>query len=416
MQVIKLFGESVAMAFRELRVNKLRTFLSLLGIAIGIFCVIAILAAIDSMKNNITQSLNTFGSDVVFISKWPWTFGNDYPWWKYINRPMAKYDEMKLLAAEVPGSDAVSIHFYVNNVTAKYKDLHIDNKNINAVSQDFDKVQKLDYAYGRYFAPAETQSGDALAIIGYKIYQALFPANDYPVGKEITVDGYKMTVIGVFAKEGKSIVQGTNDDVVLVPYNFMQSKVHLDGLNLEPELMVKAKPGVSMDELQSEIRGVLRSSRSIGPKEPDNFAMNQISLITNGLDSIFGVMNIIGFIIGGFALLVGGFGIANIMFVSVRERTNLIGIKKALGAKNYLILLEFLIEAIILCIVGGLFGLLLVYLITLILTQAVGFDFILSEKNIVMGIMISSFIGLISGLIPAMTASRLDPVVAIRYK
>ena len=199
--------------------------------------------------------------------------------------------------------------------------------------------------------------------------------------------------------------------MVIVPVNYIKSIVNIR--NIDPLIMVKAKEGIATDDLIDEIRGALRSIRRLKPKEEDNFALNQISLLSEGLNNIFGTINIAGWIIGGFSLLVGGFGIANIMFVSVRERTNLIGIQKALGAKNYFILLQFLYESVLLSIIGGSIGLLLIFILTTIVSATGSFNVSLSVSNIVLGLTISSVIGIISGFSPAFKASRLNPVEAI---
>jgi putative ABC transport system permease protein len=292
----------------------------------------------------------------------------------------------------------------------------VKNATINGVSQDYNRIMDLNLLTGRYFTPMENSSGDPKVIIGYDVAQELFPANVEPVGKEIEFLGERLTVIGVFAKEGKTLIQNTNDNLIMMPYQFLVSKVKVDGFNIEPSILVKAKDGVSLDALKDEIRGIMRGVRRVRPSQEDNFALNQISIITGQITKLFSVLDVVALIIGGFAILVGGFGIANIMFVSVRERTNLIGIKKALGAKNYFILFEFLIEAIILAIIGGIIGLLLVFFTVKILSAAINFDLILDMRNILRGLTVSAVIGLIAGIWPAISAARLNPVVAIRFK
>lgn len=417
--LIRIFNESVSIAIRELRVNKLRTILTLLGISIGIFCVISIFSSVDSLENNLRTSINKFGSNVIYITKFPWApeeGETEYPWWKYWNRPYAKFDEMRTLQDKLTGSDAVAVSIWIGAPVIKYGDRNVTNATINGVTQDYNRIMNLNLYAGRYFTAGESSAGQPKAVIGYEVASQLFPGNVDPVGREIDVYGQKVVVIGVFAKEGKTLIQNSNDNLVMVPYQFLVSKVKVDGFQVEPAILVKAKDGVPLDELKDEIRGVMRADRRVRPSQEDNFALNQISIISNQLSQLFGVLDVVALIIGGFAILVGGFGIANIMFVSVRERTNLIGIKKALGAKNYFILLEFLIEAIILSVIGGIFGLILVFFTVQGLSAAINFKLVLDFKNILWGISTSAIIGFIAGIIPAIVAARMRPVDAIRFK
>lgn len=417
--LFKIFKESVALALRELRVNKLRTILTLLGISIGIFCVISIFSSVDSLENNLRTGIDKLGNDVVYVQKFPWgpeEGDTEYAWWRYWNRPYCTYDEMKKVQEGVPGASAVAISIWTRSPTLKFSDRSVSGATVNGVSQDFENVMNLTISNGRYFTPTENFSGDPKVIIGDDIATQLFSGGVNPVGQQIDFMGDKLTVIGVFAKEGKSIVNTSNDNVIMVPYFYLTSKVKVDGFNVEPTIMVKGRDGVSVDELKDEIRSVMRASRRVSPKQKDNFALDQISVISNQISSIFGVLDVVALIIGGFAILVGGFGIANIMFVSVRERTNLIGIKKALGAKNYFILLEFLIEAVILSVIGGIIGLVLVFFTVKGLSAAIKFDLILDLRNILRGITVATVIGLIAGFWPAWIASRLNPVEAIRFK
>ena len=417
--LLKIFSESVSLAIRELRVNKLRTFLTLLGISIGIFCVIAIFSSVDSLENNLRAGVSKLGNNVVYINKFPWgpeEGDTEYAWWKYWNRPYATYDEMKKVQDNVTGASAVAISIWIDGQVVKFKDRSVKNTTINGVSQDFNEVMSLNIPTGRYFTQSENLSGDQVAIVGADVAAELFPANIDPISQQIDFMGRKLTVIGVFAKEGKSLVNTSNDNEVMMPYHALTRIVKVDGWRVEPTIMVEAKSGVSMDELKDELRSVMRAVRRIAPAREDNFSLNQISIISQQISSIFSVFDVIAIIIGGFAILVGGFGIANIMFVSVRERTNLIGIKKALGAKNYFIMFEFLIEAVILSVIGGLMGLLLVFLVLKVLTSAISFSLVLNLKNIFWGIVTSSVIGLVAGIVPAIIAARMNPVKAIRFK
>lgn len=410
---IKLFRESYLFAFQAIIVNKLRTILTLLGITIGIFSIISVFTVFDSMENKIRDSINTLGDNVLFIQKWPWAFGGDYPWWKYLSRPIAKPKELTEIEKRSLASESATFMATSSGATAKYLNNSISDLLIQVATHDYNKVISLDISKGRYFSLSESLSGKAVAIIGYDIAEALYDQSD-PIGKEITINGRKATVIGVFAKEGDDNFGKSNDNLILLPLEFGRNIVDINSEGSDPTIIVKAKPNVSNQELKDELTGIMRSVRMLKPSVEDNFAINEMSLLTKGFENIFNTIGIIGWIIGAFSLIVGGFGIANIMFVSVKERTTLIGIQKSLGAKNYFILLQFLFEAVILSIIGGIVGLLIIFAGTLLVTYAFDFKLALSLGNILLGLSVSFFIGLVSGFIPAYSASRLNPVEAIR--
>jgi putative ABC transport system permease protein len=409
---LRLIRESYLFAFQAIVGNKLRTFLSLLGITIGIFAVITVFTIVDSMQITIRKDIESLGNNVMFVQKWPWAFGSDYPWWKYLSRPLPTTAEMNDLVKRTNGIEAATFMISTNK-TIKHLDRSIDNVEVLCVSQDYDKVWTLNLGDGRFFTPNESASGKNVAVIGSNVAETLFENID-PIGKQIKIFGRNLEVIGVVKKVGKDLFGNGTDDQVLIPINFARNVLDIRFEGYDPTIIVKAKPLYSNAEVKDEITGAMRSIRKLKPSAEDNFAVNETDILTKGFDSIFDVMSIAGWIIGGFSLLVGGFGIANIMFVSVRERTNIIGIQKSLGAKRYFILFEFLFEAIILCLIGGAFGLLLVYLGTVIVAASFDMNLTLTAGNIVLGIFVSATIGLISGYIPAYMASKLDPVVAIR--
>lgn len=409
---IKLFRESYLFAFQAIIVNKLRTMLTLLGITIGIFSIISVFTVFDSMENKIKTSINALGDNVLFIQKWPWAFGSDYPWWKYMNRPLPKISELAEIEKKSDAFHAATF-YAATQKTVKYKSNSISNALILAVSKDYDKVMSLDIELGRYFAVNESVGGRSVAIIGRDIADNLF-GNIDPIGKEITVFGRKLTVIGVFKKEGEDTFGQSADKQVMLPVLFARNVLDLESEQNDPSIIVRAKENVSNQELKDELIGIMRGVRKLKPAAEDNFAINEMSMITKGFEGIFSTISVIGWIIGAFSLIVGGFGIANIMFVSVKERTNQIGIQKSLGAKNYFILFQFLFEAIFLSLIGGALGLLIIFIGTLIVTYGLDFELTLTFSNIFLGLGVSFIIGLISGFIPAFSASRLNPVDAIR--
>ena len=407
---IKLLRESFLFAMHEIAVNKIRTFLSLLGITIGIFSIISVFTIFDSMESEIRGSINSLGTDILFIQKWPWVMGGDFPWWKYINRPEPTLCDLREIKKRSQSAEASAYMTGVSR-TVKYRNNSIENSTILAVSRDFEKVMPVDVEIGRFISPAEFLSGRNVAVIGNDIASNLLRTQD-PVGKKIKIFGTRIEVIGVMKKEGQDMFGSSSDDQVILPVRFARN--YIDLKNTGGTIVVKARPFVSLEELKDELTGVMRSVRRLKPRAENDFAINEIDIISQGLDELFGVIAWVGWIIGGFSLLVGGFGIANIMFVSVKERTNIIGIQKSLGAKNYFILLQFLFEAIFLSLIGGLIGILIVFLLTMIIAGVFDMSLALTEGNILLGIMVSTLIGFVSGFIPAWTASRLDPVEAMR--
>jgi len=409
-----LVKESFRFAIGSLTENKLRTFLSLLGITIGIFAIISVFTMVDSIKRNIDKSINKLGDNVIYVQKWPWTFSSDYPWWKYMSRPVTALDELDDVRERSKLAE-VCAFLIQTNVTLKFGSNSAENIGISAVSEGYDQIKTFDIAEGRYFSESEFRSGSELIVIGAEVANQLF-GDANPVGKKVILRGDELTVIGIFKREGQTLLDFGLDNAAIVPLNYARTKVNIKNEQVNPYIAVKAKPGVSNAAIMDELTGIMRSIRKISPSEDDNFALNETKLISNGFDQLIGVVNVAGGVIGLFSILVGGFGIANIMFVSVKERTNIIGIQKSLGAKNYFILFQFLFEAMLLSIIGGLIGLMLIFLLTLAASTILDFDISLSAGNIFTGILISSVIGLISGIAPALSASRLDPVEAIRSK
>jgi putative ABC transport system permease protein len=406
-----LFRESIVFALRSLAANKLRSFLSLLGITIGIFAIILVFTIVDSLEQNIRSSIKSLGNNVVYVQKWPWIFG-PYPWWKYINRPTPTYEEMLELQKSCNSVEALA--FTVNaRKTLKFGSYSIQNAVVEGISHDYYRIKSFELAAGRYFTRNETTAGYHFAVIGDRIAKGLFPSTD-PVGREIRIGGLKATVIGVVKKEGESMFDNSMDSKVIIPYLFARYLMDTRTDQADPTIYAKSKANVPTAEMIAELTGAMRSIRKLKPKATETFALNEISLLTQGFDSIFDVLGTAGWVIGGFSILVGGFGIANIMFVSVRERTSLIGIQKSLGARNFFILVQFLGESVMLSTIGGAIGLLLTWIITAIGKSVMDLEITLSGANVVLGLTVSILIGIISGFVPAYGASQLDPVEAIR--
>ena len=412
--IFKIIGESARLAIGQLSGNKLRSFLSLLGITIGIFCIISVFSAVDSLEDNIRGSFDKLGSDIIFIEKFSWSdsFTN---WWKYIKRPNPSLEDYELISEKVKSSGNSCFYLAVGSTTLKYKSKSATNVIIFGTTSEFIDMFASDIERGRNLTVGEFRTGANKVVIGYNVADALFGNSD-PIGKTIKLKGRKYQVTGVIAKAGDDIINVANyDDTVLVSVQSAKSMVNFKSRNvMRSTVAVKAKEGNDIEDLKDEVTGVIRASHRLKPREDDDFSLNEMSMLTSILDGVFVALNAVGAIIGLFAIIVGMFSVANIMFVSVKERTPLIGVKKALGAKHYIILLEFLIESVVLCILGGLLGLGLVYLITLLISTAAGFPIFLSWANILKGLGISIVVGVLSGIIPAYMASRMDPVEAIR--
>ena len=412
-RTLNILASSFRLTMQELMVNKLRTALSLIGISFGIFCIIGVLATVNSLEANIQNQIKSLGTNTIYIDKWKYMGGADYPWWKYINRPEPKFEEVSLLKQRSNLASSVAMEIDTR-LTVEYEDYALVGVSVFGVSEEENEIQPLTMVYGRFLSGAEFASGSPVAIIGYTNAENLFLNPALAVGKEIKIKGIKATIIGVIKKMGTPMIGWDYDQCLITPYRF--ARQIFNEQYSQPKIMVKAKDNISSAALADDLEGVMRSIRKLSPKQDDNFSLNEISAFSDNVSSLFGSINLGGWAIGILSLIVGAFGIANIMFVTVKERTAMIGLKKAIGAKNRSILSEFLLEAAIICLMGGLMGLLLVYLLTLIFTHLFNFPVYISVGILTLAISICIVIGILAGIIPAFIASRMDPVVAIRSK
>lgn len=409
---LRLFKESFSFAINALRNNKLRTFLSLLGVTVGIFSIIAVLAAVDSLDRNIKDSLSGLDKNTIYLTKF--SFGpTDVPRWKRDNFPQVDYDDYEFVRRNVSGIEASAYVIFGGRETIRYQAETLTNIDVTPISEGIYVIDDLKMEDGRFYSELESETGAPVIVLGAELAENLFN-DDNPLGKQVRVFGRKLTVIGILEKYGAGF--GDSPDVkAFVPANFVRRFRNGGASGLPGAVVIKPKAGIDIAGFESVLKQKFRAYRGLKADEDDDFFVNKLAGLVSFVDGIISVMNGIGWLISAFSLLVGGFGIANIMFVSVKERTNLIGIQKSLGAKNKFILFQFLFEAVILAVVGGLVGLGLVYLLTLVANSVAGdFEFVLSFGNMFLGFSLSTFIGLISGVLPAFRASRLDPVEAIR--
>lgn len=412
MLYLRLLKESLLFALNALKNNKLRTLLSLLGVTVGIFSIIAVLAAVDSMDRSIRSELSNLDGNMLFVSRY--SFGpSEVPAWKIKQFPDVTYDEYEMFKRSSDGIDKISFNYFMGAYNIKYEDNTAKSINLTPCSADYAYIENLKIAEGRFFNEAEDASGSQVIIIGHEVKNTLFD-NQNAIGKTVRLLGKKFTVIGVIEKQGASPFGQSKDGLAYISSNFIRNNYGQNNRYFTSAVCIKPQKDYDQQLFKDNITQRLRNYRGLKPDDMDNFFLNEFSGLTSFVDSIILNLNIVGWIISGFSLLVGGFGIANIMFVSVKERTHIIGIQKSLGAKNHFILYQFLFEAVVLSIIGGLVGIFMVWLIAISVSAMVDFAFVLSFGNILIGISLAGFIGLLSGILPAISASKLDPVEAIR--
>ncbi len=413
---LEIIGSSFKMALQELWKNKLRTFLSLFGVTIGIFCIIGVLTVVNSLERNIQNEIKALGTNTIYMDKWDYTAGGgpDYPYWRYVNRPVPKYGEMKEILARTPSAKYAAFKIDVQD-NVEFEDNRLSNVQLYGITEQFNIIQPIDITIGRYISEAEFNQGSNVMVIGITVAEKLFGIPERAVGKMLITRGKKLQVIGVIKKQGKQMIGGWNfDENVILPYKF--ARTVMDERRSDPLIMVQGQDDLSSKALKEELTGSVRAIHKLSPKKLDDFSLNDVNDFSAAISQAFVSLNVGGWAIAALSLIVGMFGVANIMFVSVRERTSQIGLKKAVGAKRRVILAEFLLESAFLCIIGGLIGLTLVFLLSQLLSSVLDFPVFISTNNMILAIIICIIVGVLAGFIPARQAARMDPVEAIRAR
>ena len=414
-RTLEIIGSSFKMALQELWKNKLRTFLSLFGITIGIFCIIGVLTVVNSLEQNIRNEVNSLGSNTIYVDKWEYTGGDaDYPWWKYVNRPSPRYEEVEQIKDRTPTARYASFRITTRDVV-EYRGALLSNINYYGISEDFDDIQPMEIVEGRYLTDFDFERGVPVIVVGWDVAEKLFGSAAQAIDKQVTIRGKKAQIVGVIKKQGKQMIGGWEfDQSIIIAYRF--ARTLMNELRTDPLIMVQGHENLNSKILKDDLTGTMRALHKLSPTKEDDFALNDINDLTEEVTAAFSAVNIGGWAIAALSLVVGMFGVANIMFVTVRERTSQIGLKMAVGAKRRIILAEFLLESAFLCIIGGLIGLLLVFAMSQVLTSVLSFPIFISTSNMILAIVICIVVGILAGLIPASQAARMDPVVAIRSK
>lgn len=409
-------NESLRIAFSQIRANKLRSALTTLGVIIGIVAVTLMGTAIKGIDVGVDRSFAGFGDDILYVTKWPWK-DNSQDWWNYRNRPPIRHDYAQQVNEWIATHPRSALKLAVptanRGTTIIRGEYRLKNIWTLGTSADYSRITRSEMKEGRFFSDFEAQSGANVAIIGFDVADALFPGES-AVGQTVRIRDQNFKVLGVAARQGSFLGLFSWDSMLAMPITTYRRYYRISD---DGEVRVQVANTALMAEARDELRGLMRSLRQLGPEKNDDFEINEQGTVRAQLDPIKNGIALAGLFITGLALFVGAIGIMNITYVSVKERTKEIGTRKALGARRRTILLQFLIEAVSLCVIGGIMGLLLTAgLTSLVAVVAPAFPLVFSTVLVLIALIVSLLVGVLSGFLPALAASKLDPVVALRYE
>ena len=420
MNIFQFIWEGLKIALEAIGTNRMRAFLTMLGVATGIFVITSILTLVNTLQVNLTQSIAALGNTTIFVHHFPWAQdGQD--WHKFFNRPKVDYRDYSRLKQNLRRVEGISYEITANGQTIKAGRESASNMAIVGASYDVGKMHNFEFDWGRFFSEVEIQSGAPVCILGYNIAENVFP-DQVALDKYIQVKNKRLKVVGVLSKKGDAIFPGmpSDDNRVFVPFRLMPRLFNMNSRAVDRVITIKAERREDLEYVENETIGIVRAARGLKPSIENNFAINKQEALMNRFDSLFGNLEIGGWVISIFSILIAAFSIGMIMYISVRERTNEIGIQKALGSTRSFILYQYIIEAILICVIGGLFGILMVFglgAIAQYILQQFELEIVVSFStlHIFTSIGLSAFIGLTAGFIPALIAARMDPVEAIRF-
>lgn len=405
--------EGVRIAAQAIWANRMRSLLTTVGVIIGIAAVTLMATVINGLNQEFEKTLSQLGTDVLYVDQFPWGNNTGAEWWRFRNRPAIQPALAQTIERRSRYADAVAPMVDTDR-SVQYKGRSLEVEILGSLPA-YGRIRGVDLAQGRFLTQSDERGGRNVCVIGATIATELFPAAT-PLGKTIQIGGVPCRVVGVQAKQGQGLFGGggTPDERILIPFRTYEKHFGISR-RWGVEIMVKVQPGVEMGLAKDELTGILRAARNVAPGEESNFAINDQERIRSSFSGTKFAIYGVGLFLTGLALVVGGIGVMNIMFVSVRERTKEIGIRKAVGAKKYTILLQFLVEAVIVCLIGGLMGLGLSVLGAMGVS-ALGFTTSLPMQTVVLAFVICVGVGILFGIAPAWQAANADPIEALRYE
>lgn len=409
MRILFSLWEGVKLAFASIFQNKMRSVLTMFGIVIGILSVTTMSTVIDGIDRGFENSMKMLGTNVVYVEKWPWSFGPNYKWWLYINRPEMKReyaDQIKELSRYASAASASASR----SERVRYQDKYLDGVYVSGTTVSYTETSNVELDEGRFFTEEEDRLLRNVCVIGADVAKNLFP-NSYPLGKEVRFGGQSYQVIGLLAKQGNFLGLESFDSQILIPFRTYEK---FYGVRSGVQIAVKFPNEEALAEGQFELEGIMRRIRGLDPLEENNFAINKLEMFRDQYQAMTGAIYAIGIFLTGLSLFVGGIGVMNIMFVSVKERTKEIGIRKAIGAKSWEILLQFLIEAITVCGIGGVIGIILSLLASLAINEV--FTAYMDWNTVLQALLICTITGVAFGFFPARKAAAADPISSLRYE